>query len=79
MRTPKLNDGKEQAEELYHHVRDKAHEMYEEGKKGVCEVEEHIKEYADDIIGYIKEKPVTSVLIAGGIGFILSALLKHRD
>lgn len=85
--TPKLNldDEKiknetqetlEQAEALYEHVKGKANEMYEEGKKTVCDAHESIKDCTDNLVKHVREKPLSSLLIAGGIGFILSSLLK---
>ncbi|MFA5960298.1 MAG: DUF883 domain-containing protein [Tatlockia sp.] len=71
-----LNEAKEQGEHLYEHMKDKASHLVEEGKKTVCEAEECMKEYGDELIQFVKEKPIAAVLIAGGLGFILSSLLK---
>jgi ElaB/YqjD/DUF883 family membrane-anchored ribosome-binding protein len=53
-----------------------AHEMREEGLNKVGEAEENMKEYSDQLLRKVQENPLTSVLIAGGIGFLLSTLLK---
>ena len=69
-------DSKDKVEDFYHHTKDKASELYDEGKKKICDAQNKIKECSDELIKHVKEKPLTSLLIAGGIGFILSALLK---
>ena len=60
-----LNDGKKLANELY-----------KEGLNQVNDVEENVKEYSDELLKKVQENPLASVLIAGGIGFLLSILLK---
>lgn len=62
-----LNDGKKLA-----------HELYREGLNQVNEVEDNVKEYSDALLKKVQENPLASVLIAGGIGFILSTLLKKQ-
>lgn len=53
-----------------------ANELYEEGLNRVQEAEKNVQEYSDQLLFKVKENPLTSVLIAAGIGFLLSALLK---
>lgn len=53
-----------------------ANDLYEEGLTHLNKTEKQVKEYSDQIIGKIQEKPLTSILIAGGIGFLLSKLLR---
>lgn len=60
-----LNEGKKMANELYN-----------EGLNKVCEAEDHMKEYSEHLVKKVKENPISSVLIAGGIGFLLSKILK---
>lgn len=85
--TPKLNpdenklkkeveEGIEHADALYKQVKDKASEFYEESKKTVYDAQDNLKEYTDKLVQHVKEKPLTSLLIAGCVGFILSSLLK---
>ncbi|MBI2785312.1 MAG: hypothetical protein HYX60_02975 [Legionella longbeachae] len=64
------------ASELLASGKRKANELYEEGVHKVNEAEENIKEYSDLVIKKVQENPLTSVLIAGGIGFLLSKLMK---
>ncbi|MBA3536125.1 MAG: hypothetical protein H0T84_05880 [Tatlockia sp.] len=63
----------EHAEKLYKHVKGKATDLYEHS---VYEAQDHIKEHTDNLIQHVQEKPLSSLLIAGGIGFILSTLFR---
>lgn len=78
--TPKLNREEEKirkefnecvkhADELYHEVKNKANQT-------VYDAQANLKEYGDNLAHFVREKPLMSVLIAGGIGFIVSSLLK---
>lgn len=51
-----------------------AHEMYEDSLNKVTEAEANVKEYSDQLAKKVQENPISSVLIAAGIGFILSKL-----
>ena len=53
-----------------------AHEMGDEGIHKAHQAEEQIKECSDQLLKKIQENPLSSVLIAGGIGFLLSKLLR---
>ena len=53
-----------------------ANEIYEEGLNRITEAEQQIKDYSEQLINKIQEKPLTSILIAGGIGFLLSKLIR---
>jgi len=67
---------KEAASDILTDGKKLANELYEDGLDKANKVEEHVKEYSDEILTKIKENPLSSVLIAGGIGFLLSLLLK---
>lgn len=71
-----VHKGKDKAESLAHQFTEGTANLYEEGKRKVCDVEESISEHTDVLISKVKEKPITSLLIAGGIGFLLFHLLK---
>jgi len=88
MNTSKSNRS-DSTENLKSHVADAAHDLLNEGKKlageiyetnakKVAEAQENLKEYSDQLVDKVRENPVTSVLIAGGIGFLLSALLRNK-
>ena len=69
---------KKQADEICESMTDKATKIYAEGKRTVADAQENIKEYTDNLVKHVREKPLSSLLIAGGIGFILSSLFKKR-
>jgi ElaB/YqjD/DUF883 family membrane-anchored ribosome-binding protein len=64
------------ASELLNEGKKLAHELYEEGINKVGDAEDHVKKYSDELLKKVQENPLSSVLIAGGIGFLLSKLLK---
>lgn len=66
----------EHAEALYKHVKGKANDIYKDGKHSVAELQDQLKHQTDHLIQHVREKPLSSLLIAGGIGFILSAIFK---
>lgn len=55
-------------------------EVYADGLNRACsaeaDIEANLKEYSDELVSKIQKNPLSSVLIAGGIGFLLSVLLK---
>lgn len=52
------------------------HELYEEGSNKVDEVIQEVKVYSDDLLNKVRENPLKAVLIAGGVGLLLSMLLR---
>lgn len=66
----------EAATELLNESRKLAHEFYEDSLHKVGDVQESAKEYSDELLNKVKKNPLASVLIAGGIGFLLSSLFK---
>ncbi|MGC1182972.1 hypothetical protein [Legionella sp.] len=53
-----------------------ANEMCDEGMNKVNQVEDSIKECSDQLLRKVQENPLASVLIAGGVGFLLSKILR---
>jgi len=64
------------ASELLHEGKKKVNELYENQTQKIAEVEENIKSYSEDLSHKVKESPLTSLLIAGGIGFLIASILK---
>ncbi len=64
------------ANDLLNEGKKLANEMYENGLNKLNEAEDQMKQYSDQIARKIQDNPLTSILIAGGIGFILSRLLR---
>ncbi len=71
-----MNEGKKYANELYETGVSKAKDMYEQGVSQATDVKENMKEYTETLAVKVKENPIASVLVAAGVGYILSALLK---
>lgn len=67
---------KETAEDLYNQTRDKANSIYHDGKQKIQQTQDNIQDYTDQIIVLVKDKPLASLLVAGGIGFVIAALLR---
>lgn len=64
------------ATQLLNEGKKRVHDFYEEGVHKATDVEESVKEYSDNLLKKIQDNPLTSVLIAGGIGFLLSRIMK---
>jgi ElaB/YqjD/DUF883 family membrane-anchored ribosome-binding protein len=58
---------KEGSQEVMHQVGETASEYYEQGRKAVGELEKTLE-------GYIREKPLQSLLIAAGVGMLAGLL-----
>lgn len=72
----KTRQAQEDIDEQYQRLRESASELFEEGKKKISETQDILKEYPEHLIKNIQKNPITSVLIAGGIGFILAKLFR---
>ena len=64
------------ASELFNESKKLAQELYEEGCERVGDVQNDAKEYSDVLLKKVKDNPLRAVLIAGGIGFLLSMLIR---
>ncbi|RUR12223.1 hypothetical protein ELY15_05780 [Legionella sp. km772] len=73
---PQKSNVSDAANELLNESKKLANELYEDGRTKLNEAEQQLKDYSDLMLRKIQEKPLTSILIAGGIGFLLSKLLK---
>ena len=62
---------KEDLRELGKITKDVAGEQIEVARKEVKEMEDHL-------LAYVRDKPVKSLLIAGGVGLVLGVLLARR-
>lgn len=66
----------EAASDLLHEGKKWVNEMRDEGMDKANQVEQELKECSDQLLKKVQENPLTSILIAGGVGFLLSKLLK---
>ena len=53
-----------------------AHELYQEGLKKLDNATHDAKAYSDELLTQVREHPLKAILIAGGVGILLSALLR---
>ena len=58
------------ASEKYNDLRDQASQYYEEGRQRAIEWEQGLEQYVQD-------KPIQSLLMAAGVGFLLGILWKR--
>lgn len=66
----------EAAANLLHEGKKFANELYEEGLHKVNEAEDRVKKQSDQLLQKVQENPLTSILIAGGVGFLLAKLMR---
>lgn len=64
------------ASELVNESKKLANELYDEGLHKAHDAQESVKAYSDDVVDKVRKNPLTSVLIAAGVGFLVSAILK---
>ncbi len=66
----------EAASELLKEGKKWANEMRDEGINRACEAEENLRECTDQLLKKVQQNPLTSILIAGGVGFLLSKIMR---
>jgi ElaB/YqjD/DUF883 family membrane-anchored ribosome-binding protein len=67
----KLDEARNVATDAVGSGRQRAEEMYEQGRDKAEEVE-------DQVVDYVRNKPIKSMLIAGGVGIVLGFFLSSR-
>ena len=76
----KPNSKKSHVSEAATHLLDEskkfAHELYEDSLKKVDVIQKETKDYADELLNTVREHPLKAILIAGGVGLLLSTLLR---
>ncbi len=66
----------EAASELVNEGVKLAHELYENGLKTFDDVSHEAHVYSDELLETVRKHPLKAILIAGGVGLLLSALLR---
>ena len=64
------------AAQLLNESKKLANELYEEGIHRVNDYQDNAKEYSDKALEKVRQNPLTSVLVAAGVGFLLSSILR---
>lgn len=70
------NKTKPEAEELVSKLSDTASDLYKSGKKKLEQGEDYIEESISSMSDSIRKHPLTSVLIAAGIGYLFAKFIK---
>lgn len=70
---------KDNAESFTNQVHDTVADYYSEGKKKVEQAIDVTRHQKDYVMEQIKDKPLTSVLIAAGVGYLLSQFIKNNS
>lgn len=71
----KLED---KAVDWLHKSKKQVTDLYEESMKTLHEMEKSAGEYSDEFSRAVRKYPVSSVLIAGGVGALFYLLVKQR-
>lgn len=70
----------EAAEDLYKEGKKFAHDVFQQSVNKVSgkvsNAEDLVSDYSDKVVQKIHEKPLTSVLVAAGVGMLLAAFLR---
>ncbi len=69
---------KDSANDLVNEGKKYANELYEEGLAKVDDVETMVQEYSDKLVQKIHTNPLSSVLVAMGVGILLSSILRKK-
>jgi ElaB/YqjD/DUF883 family membrane-anchored ribosome-binding protein len=64
------------ANKLLHEGKKRANTFYKEANELYDEAGDSVKEYSDELLMRVKENPMAAVLIAAGVGFLISTILK---
>ncbi|MFJ1270213.1 YqjD family protein [Legionella lytica] len=67
---------KDNAEDMLNKAKEKTEGISDTIKKQACDAQKNIECNYDELVEHIKEKPIASVLIAAGVGYLVSKLLK---
>lgn len=71
--TDKLKD---KAEDTIDRVKEKAENINDSVKKQACDVQKNLECNYDELVNQIKKKPIQSVLIAAGVGYLISKFIR---
>lgn len=71
-----VNDIKDDGKVLKEDSEKLAGEIYNEGVNYIDATKDSLKNYSDELLVKIKQKPITSVAVAAGVGFLISLILR---
>jgi len=62
--------------DLIHEGKKLANDLYEEGMSQMQNTQDTMKEYSDQLLRKVQQNPLTSILVASGVGFLLSLFFR---
>lgn len=65
------------ASELVNESKKLAEEIYLDGKHKIADAQDSLKNYTYELTHKVQANPITSLLVAGGVGFLLALLLRR--
>ena len=74
--TPRHGRINEAAHDVVEDSKHLANEIYEEGRYYVNEAHSHAREYSDEMLEKVRKNPASALMIAAGVGFLLSSILR---
>lgn len=74
--TDTYNETKDKADEMVDQISSTASDLYESGQEHIIQVEEYLEECVSSVAKSVRAKPLTSLMIAGGIGYLIGKLSK---
>lgn len=51
-------------------------ELYKDGIKKAASAQKEVEVFKDEMLEQVRENPLKAILIAGGVGFLLSCLIR---
>jgi ElaB/YqjD/DUF883 family membrane-anchored ribosome-binding protein len=64
---------------LFSRVKDQFNELFYDSRDKISETQDTIKDYSDTAIQKVSEKPLPFLLMASGLGFLLSSVFQQKD
>lgn len=74
--TKAYNQTKPKADDLAAQIGDTASDLYESGKDKLYQAEDYIEDSMACVAKSVRKQPLTSVLIAAGIGYLFAKFIK---
>jgi len=75
-----FEEGKEKLGDVYNKAKRKTNKVYAVGKKTALKIPNKLKKQTKTVIKTLEKKPLTTLLVAGGIGLIMGLFMinKHK-
>ncbi len=74
-----IDKDKDVVENIVDEVKERINNLYEGSKQKIYEVEDKIQDYSDELVVMVKNRPINTLLIIGGVSLILLGLFKKFE